>query len=190
MSHVLCIIFVTAEHALHLAKTKTTKKSYQRLKEEVNEKMQSAMQVGSTLAFVLAPPRLSEHCISFLLPHRGRRQALVCSGARWASDGSPARFDAITCHLTLIWNRIQSPSFGDEKAAAPFARRSSSFPSDFFLRKKKNIFHLTGRRDSQKRQVLGAEEFWRRSELRFGPGSQISGGQRQTNRDSQTEASG
>jgi len=80
--------------------------------------------------------------------------------------------------------------FGDEKAAAPFARRSSSFPSDFFLRKKKNIFHLTGRRDSQKRQVLGAEEFWRRSELRFGPGSQISGGQRQTNRDSQTEASG
>ena len=142
MSHVLCIISVTVEHALHLAKTKTTKKSYQRLKEEVNEKMQSAMQVGSTLAFVLAPPRLSEHCISFsnsklrsiqgrtfLLPHRGRRQALVCSGARWASDGSPARFGAITCHLTLIWNRIQSPSFGDEKAAAHFARRSSSFPS-------------------------------------------------------------
>ena len=49
--------------------------------------MPSAMQLGSTLAFVLAP-RLSEDCISFskfqvaqhkgrtfLLPHRGRRQS-------------------------------------------------------------------------------------------------------------------
>jgi len=88
LQHVLRIIPVAAEKCLApREKLKRPKKQIYAKKKEVNGKMPSAMQLGSTLAFVLAP-RLSEDCISFskfqvaqhkgrtfLLPHRGRRQS-------------------------------------------------------------------------------------------------------------------
>ena len=57
LQHVLRIIPVAAEKCLApREKLKRPKKQIYAKKKEVNGKMPSAMQLGSTLAFVLAPP--------------------------------------------------------------------------------------------------------------------------------------
>jgi len=86
LQHVLRIIPVAAEKCLApREKLKRPKKQIYAKKKEVNGKMPSAMQLGSTLAFVLAP-RLSEDCISFskfqVAQHKGRTFLLpVCRTA-------------------------------------------------------------------------------------------------------------